>query len=88
MLSNAGLGKEFWAEAVNTAYHLVNHSPHSTLDGKTPKHVWSNNLQEYLHLKIFGCSTYAHVNIGKLDARLVKCIFIGYATGIKRLQIV
>jgi hypothetical protein len=26
MLSNAGLGKEFWAEAVNTSMYLINRS--------------------------------------------------------------
>ncbi|WVZ86727.1 hypothetical protein U9M48_033466 [Paspalum notatum var. saurae] len=36
MLSNAGLKKRFWAEAVSTACYLINRSPSITLDKKTP----------------------------------------------------
>eukprot|EP00253_Pinus_taeda_P006771 PITA_06771 len=37
MLSGAVLGQEFWAEAVDTACYLVNRSPSSTLEDKTPQ---------------------------------------------------
>eukprot|EP00253_Pinus_taeda_P016397 PITA_16397 len=37
MLSGAGLGKEFWAEAVETTCYLVNRSPSLTLEDKTPQ---------------------------------------------------
>ena len=37
MLSGAGLGQEFWAEAVDTACYLVNRSPSSALEDKTPQ---------------------------------------------------
>lgn len=39
MLSNAGLSKEFWAKAVNTACHLVNRSPSTVIEYKTLKEV-------------------------------------------------
>ncbi|XP_019432828.1 PREDICTED: uncharacterized protein LOC109339765 isoform X1 [Lupinus angustifolius] len=47
MLSNAGLWhqREFWDEAISTACYLVNRSPHSALDFKTPEEIWSGNLQ-------------------------------------------
>ncbi|KAK3016711.1 hypothetical protein RJ639_005649 [Escallonia herrerae] len=41
MLSNARLSKEFWAEAINTAAYLVNRSPSTVIDCKTPEEVWS-----------------------------------------------
>ena len=44
MLSNAGLGKQFWAEAVMYASHLINRLPSAALNGKTPLEVWSGNL--------------------------------------------
>jgi hypothetical protein len=36
MLSGAGLGQEFWVEAVGIACSLVNRSPSLALDDKTP----------------------------------------------------
>ena len=35
MLSNASLGKQFWAEAVMYASHLINRLPSAALNGKT-----------------------------------------------------
>eukprot|EP00253_Pinus_taeda_P027818 PITA_27818 len=37
VLSGDGLGQEFWVEAVETACYLVNRSPSSTLEDKTPQ---------------------------------------------------
>eukprot|EP00253_Pinus_taeda_P034420 PITA_34420 len=39
MLSGAGLGQEIWAEVVDTACYLVNRSPSSALEDKTPQEV-------------------------------------------------
>ena len=32
---------------------------------------------------MFGCPIFAHVNDGKLERRANRCIFLGYALGIK-----
>lgn len=58
MLSNAGLGKEFWAEAVSTACYFVNEnrSP-STAKCKIPIEVWSGSLVYYSRWRVFGCPT-------------------------------
>ena len=39
MLSNASLSKEFWVEAVNMACYLVNWSPSTAIELKTPIEV-------------------------------------------------
>jgi hypothetical protein len=83
MLSNAGLSKDFWAELVNIDYYLVNRSPSTVLECKTPSEVWSGTPTGYSNLKVFGCPVYAHVNDGKLERRANKCIFLGYASGVK-----
>ena len=66
MLSNARMSKHFWAEAANTACYLINRSPSIPLNKKTPIEVWSGTLADYLQLRVFGCTAYAHVDNGKL----------------------
>lgn len=83
MLMNANLSKDFWAEAVSTAAYLINRSPSSAINNKSPEEVWSGHSPNYSHLRIFGCTAYAHVSQGKLEPRSQKCIFLGYASGVK-----
>jgi transposase InsO family protein len=83
MLSNAGLHRCFWAEAASTACYLINRSPSIPIDKKTPIEVWSRSPKNYSELRVFGCTAYAHVDNGKLEPRVVKCIFLGYKSGVK-----
>nr|CAH65740.1 OSIGBa0127D24.3 [Oryza sativa] len=83
MLSNAGLPKQFWAEAVSTACYLINRSPSYAIDKKTPIEVWSSSPAKYSDLRVFSCTAYAHVDNGKLEPRAIKCIFLGYPSGVK-----
>jgi hypothetical protein len=62
---------------------LVNCSPSTAIDCKTPYEVWSGTPADYSILKTFGCPAYCHVNDGKLEPRPKKCIFLGYADGVK-----
>ena len=71
-LSQAKLGKEFWAETVSTTCYLNNRSPYTTLDFKRPQKVWYSSPIDYSNLKIFGCNAYIHVNEGKLELRARK----------------
>eukprot|EP00253_Pinus_taeda_P030880 PITA_30880 len=61
MLSGVRLGQEFWEEAVETACYVVNRSPSSTLDDKTPQEVWIGKKPSLSHLRVFGCDAYVHV---------------------------
>jgi hypothetical protein len=61
------MSKRFWAEAANTAFYLINRSPSIPLNKKTPIEVWSGTPADYLQLKVFGCTAYAHVDNGKLE---------------------
>lgn len=83
VLSNAGLGRQFWAEAASTACYLINRSPSIPLDKKTPIEIWSGKSADYSQLRVFGCTAYPHVDNGKLELRAVKCIFLGYVFGVK-----
>ena len=83
MLSNAGLHRRFWAEATSTACYLINRSPSIAIDKKIPIEIWSGSPADYLQLRVFSCTAYAHVDNGKLEPRAVKCIFFGYKSGVK-----
>ena len=79
MLSNAGLSKNFWAEALVYACYLVNRLPSSAIGGKTPLKVWSGKAsQDYNSLRVFGCSGHYHVKEDKLDPRANKGVFVGF----------
>jgi hypothetical protein len=73
----------FWDEAIYIAFYLVNHSPSTIIDCKTPYEVCSGTPVDYSILKTFGCPAYCHVNDCKLEPRSKKCIFLGYADGVK-----
>ena len=83
MLSNAKLPKSFWAEAASTACYLINRSPSTTIEKKTPLEVWSGTPGNYSELRIFCCPAYSHVDNGKLEPRSLKCIFLGFKPGVK-----
>ncbi|GKV22443.1 hypothetical protein SLEP1_g32316 [Rubroshorea leprosula] len=90
MMSTAKLGKEFWAEAVNTTCYLINRSPTVSLNMKTPEEVWSGKPANYSFLRIFGCDAYVWVPMEKrtkVDKNSKRCIFLGYETGTKRYRL-
>ncbi|KAH9779930.1 Integrase catalytic domain-containing protein [Citrus sinensis] len=88
ILSNAGLDKKFWAEAMSYASHLVNWLLSAAVGGKTPMKMWSGkHAQDYDSLRIFGCPAYYHVKDGKLDHRARKAIFVGFKGGVKGFKL-
>jgi hypothetical protein len=58
MLSNASMGRQFWAEAAFTACYLINRSPSTAIKKKTPMEVWSDSPSDHSQLKVFGCTAY------------------------------
>jgi hypothetical protein len=62
---------------------LINFSPSNVINKKNLIEAWSGSPYDYLQLRVFCCAAYAHVDNGKLDPRAIKCIFLGYASGIK-----
>lgn len=83
LLSSSGLNKKFWAEAASTAVKLINKCPSSSIGGDTPDLRWYGKPGNYDHLKIFGCKAYAHFKQGKLEARAMRCVMLGYQSGVK-----
>ncbi|KAH9723173.1 Integrase catalytic domain-containing protein [Citrus sinensis] len=65
MLSNAGLNKEFWVEAVVYACHLINCLPSTVIEGRTPMEMWIFQEDDKTS------STLQHVEFEKVKADLV-----------------
>ena len=85
MLIGANLPQQFWAEALATAVYLRNRSL-TKVCNLTPYEAWHGNKPSVNHLKVFGCTAYAHISKEerkKLDAKAKKCILMGYGTCVK-----
>jgi len=84
LLSNRGLKKSFWAEAMTYASHLINRLPSSVIGGKTPMKIWSGKVAtDYDMLRVFGCPPYYHVSDEKLEPQARKVVFLGFQRGAK-----
>jgi Reverse transcriptase (RNA-dependent DNA polymerase)/gag-polypeptide of LTR copia-type/Integrase core domain/GAG-pre-integrase domain len=82
MLHGANLDFAYWGEALLTSVYLRNRSPTRSLANVTPYEAWYGKKPTLNHLRIFGCKAYAHVpkvNRGKLDAKAIECVFVGYS---------
>ena len=82
MLSHAGLGNVYWAEAVATATYLCNRMVLTALKiGETPYLLWYSEKPNLKHVRVFGCVVYTHIpdrNCKKLDKKAQQLRFIGY----------
>ena len=82
MLAESRLPQKFWAEALSTAVYLINRSPTKALDNTTPFEAWYGKKPNVSHLRVFGCSGYAHIpkdERKKLESKAKTCIFLGYS---------
>ena len=87
MLVQTKLPKSLWAEILLTVYYLVNLSPSSAIEFKTPYEKWTGQPANHEDRKVLGCTAYAHVNQGKLAPKALRGIFIGYPEGVKGYKI-
>nr|GEX30144.1 retrotransposon protein, putative, Ty1-copia subclass [Tanacetum cinerariifolium] len=83
LLIQSGLCKTFWVKATCTTAYLMNRSPSTTIEKKTPIEMWSGHPSDYGMLRIFGCVAYPHDKQGKLELRAIKCVLFGYPEGVK-----
>jgi hypothetical protein len=87
MLSNSCLSKKNWAKAASTVCHLINCSPSIAISKKTSIEVWSDSPYDYSQWRAFCCTAYAHVDNGKFEPSTIKCIFLGYGSGVKAYKL-
>jgi len=82
----ANLPLEFWEECVLAAAYLINRTPSSILNGKTPYEFLFNTQPMYDNIKSFGCLCYVYKyqrQKDKFTSRSWRCIFVGYPFGNK-----
>jgi hypothetical protein len=90
MMKGKNLSNDFWDEAISTVVYLENRSPTRCLDHKTPFEALYDSKPAVNNLRIFGCKDFAHIpkeNRKKLDAKDIKCIFIGYCSEFKAYKL-
>ena len=90
MLSLAGLEQTFWAEVIKTAAYLLNLTPSSAINLKSPFEMRYQHPSDYSKLRVFGCEAYAHIPRElrtKLDPKATKCVFLGYSSEAKAYRL-
>ncbi|KAK3017685.1 hypothetical protein RJ639_004052 [Escallonia herrerae] len=66
--------------------YLINRTPSSILNGKTPFEIIYGQAPEYEHLRVLGSLCFAHIQgktRDKFSSRSHRCIFVGYPYGKK-----
>jgi hypothetical protein len=89
-MKGKNISNAFWVEAINTVVYLKNRSPTRCLDNVTPFEALNGSKPTVHNLKVFGCKAFAHIpkeNRRKLDAKAIKCIFIGYCYEFKAYKL-
>lgn len=75
------LPMKFWGECVMAACYLINRTPSSVLDFKTPYECLFGKEPNLSAIRVMGCLCYAHNQKSKgekFDSRSRRCIFLGY----------
>lgn len=72
---------EFWSDCILTVIFLINRTPSSVLNGKSPFEIVYGKLPNYSLFKSLGCLCFAtKLNVSdKFGSRAEKCVFLGYA---------
>ena len=90
MMKGKNLSNAFLAKDINTTVYLKNRSPTRSLYNVTPFKALYGSKPTVRNLKVFGCKDFSHIpkaNRKKLDAKAIKCIFIGYCSEFKAYKL-
>ena len=62
MIQAKSLDPSLEVEAISSATHMLNRSPHNALDGKTPVEAWCEKKLIVKHFRVFGCPTWENIS--------------------------
>ena len=84
MVSNVGLGKEFWTKTNVYVCYLINRLPSAVIEVKILMEMWTGKPATYYDsLHVFCSTAYYHVKESKLDPRVKKSLFMSITGVIK-----
>jgi hypothetical protein len=86
MIQSKGLSLNYWAEAINCANYIVNHTPTKALKNITPEEAWTKIKPDVSHFRVFGNIAWAHIPDEKrkaLQPKSEKCTFVRYSEDVK-----
>ena len=87
-MHSANLGPQYWSYALVHATYVNNRLPHSHLEYKTPYEVYTNEVPNLKHFRVFGCRVYAKDSQKrkfKLDSDVNQGIYLGHAATLKNI---
>ena len=90
MLNSKKLANRFWAEAVNTACHIVNRVYITKGTSMTAYEIWKGRKPNVKYFQVFGCVCYIlrdREHLGKFDSKSDKGIFLGYAQNSRAFRV-
>jgi hypothetical protein len=61
MIHDQDLPMHLWAKAARAAVYAHNKISHSGIDNKTTEKMFTGKNPEVIHLKIFGCTVFIHI---------------------------
>ncbi|KAI3500537.1 hypothetical protein L1887_36359 [Cichorium endivia] len=81
LLFQSGLPLNLWGETILTATFLINRTPSSVLNGKSPYEMMYKAKPNLNFLRVFGCLCFATKlnNSDKFASRSDKCVLIGFS---------
>lgn len=77
----ASLPLNYWGDCVPAAVYLINRTPSSVLNFKTPYEILYDSKPDYKPIRTFGCLAFAYnpdTYTDKFSMRGVPCVFLGY----------
>ncbi|CAN0918339.1 Retrovirus-related Pol polyprotein from transposon TNT 1-94, partial [Linum grandiflorum] len=90
MLNDFSIATKFWAEAVNTACHVINRVLIRKKTLKTPYEIWNNRKPNISYFQPFGSRCFilnTKDHLGKFEAKSDEGIFLGYSTHSKAYRV-
>ena len=88
MIKAKSLDPCFEVEAISSASHILNRSPHPSLDGKTPFEAWCGRKPVVSHFRVFGCPAWANISSKSCKVPAPRpCTFIGYEDRMKAYRL-